>query len=208
MKVIAITGGPCAGKTSAIAVLRERLSHAPIPVVFVDEAATDLINEGISPWTCASMLEFQTHIMALQLKREQEARAQVAGMDDAVIICDRGICDGRGYVSAEDYQRALEANGISHEQALARYDAVFLLESIAADDPESYTQENNAARFEDLEEAIRTAERVAAAWADHPELHVIGNRADFADKADDLYSAIVKYLGLPQDEDARSYRTE
>ena len=195
MKVIAISGGPCAGKTSAIALLRERLAHIDIPVVFVDEAATDLINAGIAPWTCTSMLEFQTHIMALQLKREREARARFTDNDNALIICDRGICDGRAYVTAEDYQRALEANGLTHEQALARYDAVFLLESIAKDDPEAYTVENNDARMEELDEAIQVGERVIDAWSEHPERHIIGNRANFADKADDLYCAIMEYLG-------------
>ena len=79
-KVIAITGGPCAGKTSAMSVLRERLECAGVNAAFIAEAATDLIQGGIAPWTCASMLEFQTRVMALQLERENAAIAKAADL--------------------------------------------------------------------------------------------------------------------------------
>ena len=79
MRTVVITGGPCAGKTTALGALRALSERAGVPAIFVPEAATDLIIGGVAPWTCASMLEFQTRVMALQLEREAEAAAQAAG---------------------------------------------------------------------------------------------------------------------------------
>ena len=196
MKVIAITGGPCAGKTSAMDVLHERLGNVGVPAVFIPEAATELILSGVAPWTCASMLEFQTRVIALQLEREAAAHAQARG--DTLIICDRGLCDSRAYLTDEEYREALGANGIDQAQALARYDAVFHLDSIAKDHPEAYTKDNNGARFESAEEAALVNERVVAAWSAHPNFHVLANRPVFSEKAEALCWAIACHAGVPE----------
>ena len=200
MKVIAITGGPCAGKTSAMGALREKLGSAEISASFIPEAATDLIQSGIAPWTCASMLEFQTRVIALQLERENEARDLAASSNVDVVICDRGLCDSHAYLSDDEYADALAANGIDHAGALARYDAVFHLESIAKDNPGAYTKANNSARFEDADDAARVDERVKDAWSDHPVLHVVGNHADFTGKADELFGLIAQFLANSSDD--------
>ena len=182
-KMIVITGGPCAGKTSALTELRRRFCS---DVEFVPEAATDLILDGIAPWTCDSWLEFQTHVMQLQLKREAAA---VSGAY-TLVICDRGVCDSRAYLTEDEYEQALAANGLTCETALARYDAVFHLESAAKGDPAAYTQANNKARFENVEEAAEADDRIAAAWADHPNLMRIPYNPDFNAKMDTLAHAI------------------
>ena len=195
MPTVVITGGPCAGKTSALAALKQRFEREGVLSVFVPEAATDLILEGIAPWTCDSMLTFQTSVMALQVKREAEAlrKAEALGAD-ALVVCDRGICDSHAYLSDEDYLQALQVNGLSEERALARYDAVFHLQSIAVTDPSSYTKSNNVARFENAEEAQAADVRTQAAWACHPNLAVIPCDADFARKVDRLAEGLHKLL--------------
>ena len=194
MKVIAITGGPCAGKTSAMGVLCERLEHLGIPALFISEAATELILAGIAPWTCSSMLEFQTHVIARQLEHEAAVFEEARSADVAAVICDRGICDSHAYLSDDEYSCALDANGVDHERALARYDAVFHLDSIAKDHPEAYTRDNNGARFENAEEAALVNERVVSAWTGHPSFRVIGNHASFDEKADALFEGIIRCI--------------
>ena len=190
MKVIAISGGPCAGKTSAVDVLRERLEDVGVSAVFVPEAATDLIQSGIAPWTCSSMLEFQTRVIALQLEREAEAFEQAAADKADIVICDRGICDSHAYLTDEEYARALEANDIDSAAALSRYDAVFHLESIAKGNPEKYTQANNSARFESAEEAAIVDDRGIEAWSEHPRLRIVKNRDSFDEKVGDLFESM------------------
>ena len=190
MKFIAITGGPCAGKTSVMEVLRVRFERAGVRATFVPEAATDLINAGVSPRTCASMLDFQTRVIALQLKRESAARRARDASETELVICDRGLCDSHAYLSDAEFACALAANGLTPEQALARYDAVFHLDSIAVDDPGAYTQENNGARFESAGEAVLANERVSRAWEDHPAFQTIRNYPAFEEKAEALWQAI------------------
>ena len=196
MKVIAITGGPCAGKTSAMRALHERFDQLGISAVFVAEAATDLIDDGIAPWTCKSMFEFQKHVMALQLERESAALEQARSENSEAVICDRGLCDSHAYLTDDEYARVLAANRLDNTAALARYDAVFHLESVAKSDPDAYTTANNEARSESAEEAARIDDRIIDAWSGHPAFRTIGNRAQFAEKAADLCEAIEQVLGL------------
>ena len=188
--IVAITGGPCAGKTSSMEALRAHLEACGIQAVFVPEAATDLILEGVAPWTCESMLEFQTAVIARQLVRESEAITEARRRGADFVVCDRGICDSRAYLSREDYACALAVNGISEEEALARYDVVFHLDSIAKDFPNAYTQGNNAARFENAEEAVLADGRTRRAWEKHTRLRIIGNHASFDEKACALCRAV------------------
>lgn len=194
MKIIAITGGPCAGKTSVMDVLRAHLERAGVSAVFVPEAATDLITSGVAPWTCASTLDFQARVIALQLKREAAARAQAVATGAAAVICDRGICDSHAYLHDDEFRTALTANGITQEQAFARYDAVFHLESVAKDDPGAYTQANNSARFENAEEAAAVNERVIEAWSSHPAFRIIGNHPSFDEKAQELCEELARLV--------------
>lgn len=190
LKRIVITGGPCAGKTSAMEYLRGRLADAGIAAVFVPEAATDLILAGTAPWTCASMLEFQTQVIALQLERETAALEEAASLGDALVICDRGVCDSHAYLSDGEYAAALATNGLAEQDALARYDAIFHLESVAVADEAAYTQANNGARFENATEAALADKRTLDAWAAHSNLRIIANEATFEAKARNLADAI------------------
>ena len=208
MKKIVITGGPCAGKTSALAHVGEQLKRTGVPMLVVPEAATDLILQGIAPWTCPSVLDFQTRVIALQLARENafaqlvEALARsTAGsaarggeasdrQREPVLICDRGVCDSHAYLTDEEFSQALADNGLDEAGALARYDAVFHLESVAKDNPDAYTRQNNDARFEDAAEAAKADERGIRAWKHHPAFHVIGNFPTYEEKAHALCAGI------------------
>ena len=67
---IVITGGPCAGKSSALEYLINYYQEQNIKVFYINEVATELINQGIAPWTCKTSLEFQKIRMNLQLQKE------------------------------------------------------------------------------------------------------------------------------------------
>ncbi|MBQ9069510.1 MAG: ATP-binding protein [Eggerthellaceae bacterium] len=226
MKTIVVTGGPCSGKTSALEALRERMAAEGIPAVFVTEAGTDLILDGVSPLSLGSMLPFQTQVAALQIQREDAARQEALALEEkmranasakkagpttnvldpdapknpdseapapeALVICDRGICDGAAYLDARDYAQALEANGLTHDTAMKRYDAVFCLESMAHLGDAMYTTQNNSARSENAAEAAALDKRTHRAWKEHPHFHFVPNKPTFAQKADHLISLILE----------------
>jgi thymidylate kinase len=47
---IVITGGPCAGKSTALSKIEKHFTGLGYRVIFVNEAATELILNGIVPW--------------------------------------------------------------------------------------------------------------------------------------------------------------
>lgn len=191
-----------------MSVVRERLAQAGVPAFFVEEAATSLIEEGISPTTLGTMALFQTRVAALQIARETAACTKAASLEarlqhnakdtaganptETVVICDRGICDGAAYLDQTDYLYVLEDNGLDHNTAMQRYDAVFCLESTAKMAGSTYTTANNTARSETAEEAAALDDRTAAAWREHPHFHFIKNEAQFDTKAEALVNAILR----------------
>ena len=63
---IVITGGPCAGKSTAMSWVQNAFTQMGYTVLFVPETATELINGGVAPWTCVTNTEFQKCQMKLQ----------------------------------------------------------------------------------------------------------------------------------------------
>ena len=59
IKKIVITGGPCAGKTTAMGWIKEAFTDHDYTVLFVPETATELITGGVAPWTCGTNAEYQ-----------------------------------------------------------------------------------------------------------------------------------------------------
>ena len=48
---IVLTGGPCAGKTTALSWIQNNLPKYGYTVLYVPETATELIGGGVAPWT-------------------------------------------------------------------------------------------------------------------------------------------------------------
>ena len=53
-----ITGGPCAGKTEAVKIVKKDLTDKGLKVIVVPETATELISSDITPWEFVRV-EFQ-----------------------------------------------------------------------------------------------------------------------------------------------------
>ena len=68
---IVLTGGPCAGKTTALTWINNYFSKRGYTVLFVPETATELITNGVAPWTCGTNYDYQTFQMKLQKVKEQ-----------------------------------------------------------------------------------------------------------------------------------------
>ena len=106
---IVITGGPCAGKTTAMSWIQNMFTELGYHVIFVPECATELITAGISGTTCKSVVDFQTALMKLQIERENiyEEAAKTSKHDKILIICDRGIMDSKAYLLDLEFSSVL-----------------------------------------------------------------------------------------------------
>lgn len=69
--------------------------------------------------------------------------------EHTVILCDRGVMDGKAYMDPEGWQVLLDENGFNVINLRdKRYDAIIHLVTAADGAEQYYSLENNAARYE------------------------------------------------------------
>ena len=198
-----LTGGPCGGKTTAMARLQGFLKERGFRVFIVPEAATMLLLNGatfddFSNPKCP--MAFQQFVIKTQISLEDstENYARTTGQD-SVILCDRGTMDGSAYMSEEDFETLLAEVGTDMVTARdTRYNAVFHLVTAADGAAEFYSLANNAARSEGMKEAIDLDMKTQKAWSGHPHHFIIRNNdVTFDQKIQQLVSRIAQFIGLP-----------
>jgi CYTH domain-containing protein len=208
MKKIVLTGGPCAGKTSALSILTEKMMDCGYVVMVVPEMATTIINSGLSPVNIAHLEDplpyytFQESIINLQIAHEEAYDKMLfvkppGEAANRLLICDRGCMDSKAYLSDKQWTSILTKNRWTTSQLRDRYDAIFHLVSVADGKEECYNQTNNTARYEDATAAKNSDARTKAAWLGHRHLSIIGNENTFEQKAHKLVQAVQKSLGIP-----------
>ena len=197
---IAITGGPCAGKSTALSWINEEFTKKGYKVLFVPETATELITGGVAPWTCETDIDFQTAILKLQLAKEEifeEVAQHLYDAQKVLIVCDRGTLDGKAYIEKHNFDKILNNLHLTETQLKDSYDAVFHLVTAAKGASEFYTLANNSARTETIEEAIANDDKIISAWTGHSHFRVIDNSTDFKKKMQRFVTEISNFLGEP-----------
>lgn len=201
ISVFVFTGGPCAGKTTGLCYVEEKLRDLGYAVFIVKEAATDLMTAGVtSSGGHFTEEEFQGLVARHILEAEKlyTDAARLARAAKKIILCDRGIIDGRAYMDEALFQKILALHGLSIVGARdSRYDAVFHLRSAALGAEAFYSTATNAVRRETLPEAREKDRRTLDAWLGHPHLRVIDNSTDFPQKMKRLFREVSTALGIP-----------
>ena len=200
VRKIVLTGGPCAGKTTAQNWISNYFSKRGYTVLFVPETATELISNGVTPWTCASNYDYQSYQIKLQKIKEEIFEQAALGMQTSkvLIVCDRGILDNKAYMKDVEFKRLLKDFNTNEVKERDSYDAVFHLVTAAKGKEKEYTLSNNGARTESIEEARKLDDKTIAAWTGHPHLRVIDNSSDFEEKLERLLKEIASFLGEPE----------
>lgn len=201
---IVLTGGPCAGKTTGMDHLAQHLRSTGHRVLVVPEAATMFISGGISDIADiaadpARYARFQRALVSTQASLRDRYRSMAAALGDrsVVILYDRAECDAAAYVDPTWFGAVLASDGRSLIETRDSYDAVIHLTSAAVGAEEHYTNANNTARSETLDQARALDAATLAAWVGHPRLAVIANHGTFADKLDRLVTVVESVLGQP-----------
>jgi len=202
---IVLTGGPCAGKSTALAVLQEWLLARGYRPIAVPETATVLRLSGFMPEEgVVTPFDFQHRIMTFQTMLETQLRGvahHYPAEKKPVLLFDRGLMDSKAYVEPEIFEKVLEATGWrSKARIFERYDSVLHLRTAALGAEEHYTLANNAARFETPEEARLADEKTLDAWIGHLHLRVIANEPNmtFDDKIGRVKKHVAHVLGIPE----------
>jgi predicted ATPase len=169
---IVLTGGPGAGKTAVLELMRKTLcKHVKV----LPESAGIVFGGGFPRGTAPELRRAaQRAIFYIQRELEAAARAE----DAAIALCDRATIDGQAYWPGPD--DLWVAVGTSLDEQLARYHAVIHLRTPTAVDGYNH---QNPLRIESAAEAIAIDARIAAAWARHPRRFEVPPASDFLAKA-------------------------
>jgi len=198
---IVLTGGPCAGKTTALTRIEQELSERGYRVFVVGESATELIKGGIKPFgnNAFNLLNFQRLILEYQTGKEKIYETAIAMLPEdekAIIVYDRGLMDNKAYIPL-DFRDIITEKDLNELEMLDNYDMVLHLVTAADGCPEFYTLENNQARSESVEEAIALDKRTQNAWVGHNRLVIIDNSTSFEDKLGKVLENIYQLVNSP-----------
>ncbi len=206
IKRIVLTGGPCAGKTTALVKVIEYFTNLGYKVFTIPEVPTMFTQAGMDYLTQNHdfFYEGEKATLEIQLALEDKfMRMAETCTEPCVIVCDRGVMDISAYMRPEMWTDITSRLGTNSEELRNRYDAVLHLVSAADGAEQFYTTSNNAQRLEQADEAgLRVAreldKKVIRAWTGHPHLRVINNNVDFERKLNRVIKEIAKVLELPQ----------
>lgn len=170
---VVLTGGPGAGKTAVLEVVRRRFCEH---VVVLPEAATIVFGGGFP--RRPSFEARRRAQLAIFHVQDQMEQLELAERDAALVLCDRGVVDGLAYWPGEPdaYWREVRT---TPAEVMARYEAVIHLRT---PDAQNGYDHSNPIRIESAEEAMRIDARIAEVWASHPRCYVVESRADFVEK--------------------------
>ena len=196
---IVITGGPCAGKSTAMSWIQEVFTKKGYHVLFVPETATELMTGGFAPWDFSDPADFQRILMRLQRWKEESFGEAAQRMPDerVLVVCDRALLDNKAYMTPEVFAEVLHQLNADEYAMRDSYDAVFHLITAAKGAEQFYTMANNKARYESVADAVAIDDKIMASWTGHPHLRVIDNTTEFSEKMKRLIAEISSFLGEP-----------
>jgi predicted ATPase len=170
---VVLTGGPGAGKTAVLEMVRNSLCRH---VRVLPEAASIVFGGGFpreDDPTCRRAAQRAIYFVQRELEVTGEAHAP------AVLLCDRATLDGLAYWPGpvEDFW---DSTHTTLAAELARYDLVVHLRTPRSS--QGYNHQNPL-RTESASAAAQIDERISAVWEQHPRRVVVEASGDFLDKA-------------------------
>ena len=150
---VVLTGGPCAGKTTALVRVIEHFSSLGFKVFTIPEVPTLFTQAGMNYLTQNKGFFYEGEKATLEIQLALEDKFQRMAQEctePCLIVCDRGAMDISAYMEPEIWNSITRAVGTSTSELRQRYDAVLHLVSAADGAEQYYTTANNAQRYEQM----------------------------------------------------------
>lgn len=173
-KLVAVTGGPGAGKTAVLEMARRSFCRH---IAILPEAAGIVFGGGF-PRLGSPAARCAAQRAIFHVQRELEVLV-AEEQNIAVALCDRGVIDGIAYwpKSTASYWQEV---GTRPEVELQRYAAVVHLRTPGS---AQGFDNSNPLRVESAEQAAVLDARIAEAWSAHPRRVEVPRMTDFLEKA-------------------------
>src|SRR6516165_6148183 len=100
---IVLTGGPCGGKSTALAAITDRLQGLGFQVYRVPETATLLLGGGgVRDVPVGQLVGIQAELLRVMMALEDAFHASASATGrPSIILCDRGAMDASAYLPPE-----------------------------------------------------------------------------------------------------------
>lgn len=202
LKKIVLTGGPCAGKTTALDTIVENFTRTGFKVFTVPEVPTMFTKGGMDYLTQNKEFFYEGEKATLEIQLALEERFMKMARTQTVptlVVCDRGTLDISAYMTADMWKEITGLVGVKDEDMLNSYDLVLHLQTAADGLEGCYTTDNNAQRLEEANEegfsiARQLDQKVRDAWQNHKNRHIINNNINFGIKLAEVISCIEKEI--------------
>jgi len=200
---IVLTGGPCAGKSSILALIRDRLRKRGIQVVTVPEYATHFFanSDGFQVEWVGTKKEDGLQDVFLRYQMMQESMFKdfaALNSKPSVLLFDRAVMDQKVFTSSEKiWYDALKKNDVTERDLLDRYDMVIHLTTCAkVGDYEWGPGSNNPGRYHNPDEAAELDKKCDEVYAGHKQMRVVPHFPKFQDKVDQVMKYLEDGLGV------------
>ena len=171
-KRIVLTGGPGAGKTAVLELVRQQFcAHVQV----LPEAAGIVFGGGF-PRT--GSLEWRRSAQRAIFFVQRELESTGDADNAAIVLCDRGTIDGAAYWPGPD--SFWDSVGTTLERELSRYDAVIHLRTPSIDGGYNTV---NPLRTESAPAAAEIDATLLKIWEGHPRRFIVPPSPDFLEKA-------------------------
>ena len=183
---IVLTGGPCGGKTDSIDFLSKKLIEQDYSVKIVNETANSLLKLGYMPSINISTFDFQNLLFKIQFLNEYVSEGK-----SNILLCDRGLFDGKVYIDESDFQKILNLNKVKEKEISSTYDGALYFRSISYEYPNEFSKKRI---YESPEVGRIRDERCKEIWIDKIVPCNYDNLDGFENKQMMIYLALKKQL--------------
>lgn len=194
---IVLTGGPCAGKTTALGRFKKLLREMGFIPLIIPETATIVIGKEQKKGIALTNLERQRVIAKHQISQEEKflikAEKLVVKGEKPIIICDRGLIDNKAYCTVEEWKiLQKEFPALRDKHLFKRYHGgIFLVTA-----PKNhYRTDNNLSRTENTHKhAKKVNDATFLVYEQMLNLHRIRNNGGYEKKILKAETALINHI--------------
>lgn len=184
-RLVVITGGPGAGKTAVLEVVRKMFCER---VAILPEAASILFGGGF--WRLDSLAGVKSTQRAIYHVQKELQTIFFEENKWTLGLCDRGTLDGLAYWPSKPDEFLADV-GTTLDKELSKYYGVIHLRVPSATNGYNY---QNPMRIETAELAATIDQKIHEIWKAHPNYYQISSAVSFASKMNEAVELISAFL--------------